>query len=525
MPKYKYFLLLFSCIAVLLLWQFFPISFDNNDDQIMFAISSGVFSNIKSIQLIHINVLWSKIIALFFQASNHINWYTLFLQIVQLFCFLALCYLFLVNKKQNLIDSAMIILIVFLGFFSLNFVKLQFTTVSIMCILTALFYVQSHVENKKKYILFFFLFFLSILIRKHAFAIFLIFSIILLFKEGNQKLNIRNFLLINCCSFIIFGLAFFVNSHYQNQDSNRKFNTLDIIVGKPTKIYDRILQKYDFTKDDISLMQSWFFADDVYLNNGKIEQFAKEIQAHRNWNEVKVELKKFINDERYVLIFYALSILVVLAFARKYYVVMAINFLLFCFLISYLLFTTRIPHRVMFPILTYLVLINLYWFLQAQNKKFIKYSVLGLFLIISAYKFYCTTKLISIQRENHLVFNACKDEINKHPKKLFIALDGFPLQYMNAWQTPENMFLEYNIIPTGWYVCTSDYQVLLQKHQLKNLTSSLLNKENVLFLTNSVALQKSYISVIKQRYGVDCHFENIQDGFVYLQPKKLVVDN
>ncbi|MBP6694856.1 MAG: hypothetical protein KA161_06990, partial [Saprospiraceae bacterium] len=70
-----------------------------------------------------------------------------------------------------------------------------------------------------------------------------------------------------------------------------------------------------------------------------------------------------------------------------------------------------------------------------------------------------------------------------------------------------------------------DYQVLLKTHHLKNLSSDLKNKKNVVFLTSSTLLQQSYIQVMQERYNIKCHFEPVINGFTELHPKLLVFDN
>lgn len=528
MSKYKYFLLFFCGIAILLLWLYFPISFDNNDDQVMFAIGSGVLSEIKSSNLILTNVLIGRLLNQFSLFSIKINWYTLYLQTAQMLSFLAICYVFIKNKKYNFLDSILILLIIFLGFFSLSIVKLQFTTVALFCCFSALFFLQSELNNKIKFGLSLFFISLSILIRKDVFYIFLLFSVAVLFINRKDKKNIKFYFLIMLFSVLIFSIVVLINKNnkiYKQQQTYKNIEALDIIAGKPIKINDEVLQKYNFTNNDILLMQSWFFADDNYFANNKIEQLAKSLKANRSVDEVKAELIKFVQDERYILAIYAFSILLLLFFLRKLYSIWLLNFLLFFALFIYLIITSRIPHRLTFPILTYLILVNIFYFLKNENRFLIRNSVLFLFFFVSVYKFYCTTNLIKINNENHSIFNGCKNEINNHPNNLFVALDGFPLQYMNAWQTPENMFTNKNIILTGWYVCAPDYKVLMQNHKLKNLTSDLIGHKNVLFLTSSEILQNAYIKVMKQRYNIDCHFEDVQNGFLYLHPKKLVIEN
>ena len=152
MYKYKNFLLFFCVIAILLLWYFFPVSFDNNDDQVMFGISSGLFSGISSPNLILTNIVIGKLLNHLFIIYNGINWYTLYLQIAQIFSFLIICYVFLKNINNSFLLPLFIVSFVVSGFFTLCIIKLQFTTVSIFCSAAALLCLQSQIKRLYKFI-------------------------------------------------------------------------------------------------------------------------------------------------------------------------------------------------------------------------------------------------------------------------------------------------------------------------------------------------------------------------------------
>lgn len=528
MSKDKYLLIFLAFIAILLLWKFFPISYDNNDDQAMLAISAGIFSNIKSPNIILTNLFFGKFINILFYYNKNINWYTLYLQVVHLLCFIGIASIIINNNKISTLNSIGIIFIIFFGFISLSIVKLQFTTVALLCCFTALFYLQSDLKTSLKSLIILVFVAISILIRKDSFYVFILFCIpVFILRIKNRKEIVRIVPLLMMAVSIFFVCVFFNNndSVYKEQQTYTHVNALDIIAGKPIKINNVIIQKNNFSKNDIALIQSWFMADDTYLKDGRLEQIAIQLKTNRNFSEIQQELKKFVQDERYLLLLYLISLLLVLFFNRKSFSKVFLNFLVFIFVLIYLTITSRIPHRVTFPILTYLILLNVWLFFEKAEQRKIKSVVMVLLVSLSIYKFYCTSKLIHIHHENHQVFDAYKNEINAHPNNLFIALDDFPMQFMNAWQSPNNIFPAHNIIPTGWYSCSPDYQVLLKLHHIKNLTSDIKNRNEVLFLTQNETLQSAYINVMKERYNIACHFEKAQDGFSFLHPKKLVIDN
>ena len=159
MYKYKYFLVFLCAIATLLFCLFFPICFDNNDDQVMYAICTGIISGVASPNLILTNILTGRVLCALFEFSNKINWYTLYLEGSLFCCFLFFCLLMIKDKATNFLTSVMLVLILFLGFFSLSMVKLQFTTVALFCAFAALFSLKMEIKSGRKLcLIFFFLF-------------------------------------------------------------------------------------------------------------------------------------------------------------------------------------------------------------------------------------------------------------------------------------------------------------------------------------------------------------------------------
>jgi hypothetical protein len=528
MYKYKYFLILSGAIAVLLLWVLFPLSFDNNDDQTMFIISSGVLSGQASPNIVLSNICIGYLLEKLFLFSDSLNWYTLYLELVLLFCFLLVCWILIKNNKITLFISCCIVLILFLGFFALCIVKIQYTTVALLCSGAALLLLQSDYRSRSASFFLVLILTISFLIRKEVFYIFIFFAVPAFLKKVKHK-DVSGFYGL----FVILSGVFFLlmlkinhsdNAYYKYQTySNIK--GLDIIAAKNIKMDDRLLKKHNVSIDDILLLQSWFVADEYYLKDHRLEQLAKELKTNRNLIEVKAELLRYVSDERYVLFFYLFTFIMVFIFVRQQQMTITVNLMLFLFLLLYLTVTSRIPHRVTFPILSYLIFLNLSLFAKSETDERLKTALFGVLVLVSIYKFYCTFQLKDMQQKNHQLFAYYQQEINSNPETIFIALDDLQMPYMNAWQKPSELFNAQNVLFCGWYTCAPDYQKLLKIHNLKNLTSDLSNNQKVLFLTESKLFMQAYVNVMKQRYNLHCHFEEQQDGFRYLHPKKLVFDN
>jgi len=527
MYKYKNFLLFFGLIAVLLLFSVFPVAFDNNDDQVMYLISSGLLSGDRSPYLLLTNSIIGSILQTLFSISNSINWYTLYLELVLLFSFFTVCLLFINYLKTTMLIKGIILAFLFLGFYAVSFVFLQFTTVALFSAITSLFILQFEKRLLLRTIGSLLFVGLAVLIRKETIYIFLLFSIPIFFRNISSRKSFFLLLFNLLVATFVFLMLEWSNNRqqiFQEQKTYKNIKALDYVAASPVALKSTILKKYNYTEDDIILMQSWFPADHSYQAGHEIYTLAKSLRKVRNLAEVKAEVYKFTKDERYVLFVYLLTLLSILLFVRRHYKNVLLHLLLFLSLFFYLVLTYRIPHRITFPVLSYLIFQNIFLLSECTVSDKFKIVLTGIFLLLSGYKFYCTTELIALHKHYHSVYDASRNEINKHPEYLFLAADGFPLQYMNAWQKSTDNFPAHNLILTGWYTCTPDYQRMLSIHHLKNLTSDLKNKKNILVLTDSKQLQDAYVSVMKQRYNITCHFEEQKTGFTVLRPKKLVVE-
>lgn len=529
MHKYKYLLIFFSGIALFLVLCCFPISFDNNDDQAMYFISSGVLSGLPSPNIAQTNLILGLILKEIFSFSDEINWYTVYLQLIQCASLLTIYFLLIYNKGINLLLSSLVLIFLLLGFSVLCIVKLQYTIVALLSCTTALCCLYSELPGRKKYLLASFFIIAMILIRKDSFYIFIGFNIPFLLIKFIKREYDKLYLLTLAITVVLFYGLSFINDNdvaYQKIQMYRYFKALDDAGDKPVKYTSADLKEYGFTEDDMTLIKARYPASEDYASGLNIIRLSKKIKDKRSFEEMSLEFKKFIADERYIILVYLLSVFSILFFFPKSYLIVLVNAIIIVVFFVYLAATIRIPHRVTFPILIYVSILNLYFFAKSEIRYKNKLLILFLFATLGVYKFYCTCKLINMHKENHTIFSLCRNEINKHPDYLFISIhDGFPIEYMNAWQQPKNLFPKNNLIMTGWNVWAPDFKNVLHRHHLNNITSDLKNKKNVYFLTDSESYQQAFVNVMKQRYNLICHFEKAQEDFKVLRPKKLIFDN
>ncbi|MCB0508735.1 MAG: hypothetical protein KDD21_10600 [Bacteroidetes bacterium] len=527
MHKYTTLPLFFCGMAILLLWFYFPIAFDNNDDQIIYGICAGIFTGTPSSHIVLSHIFIGKFLQYLFSTFPGFNFYTLYLELVLLCCFIAMGKTVTTRINTSIFYYWFIPIFIFLGLFSLVVVSIQFTMVAILCAVTTLLLLQSNVTDKYKIIVGLLFIVLAILIRKESFYIFLLFVVPLyLLQDKTEKSTTRKVVFI---SIILFALLMIINNNdriYKQQKTYRNIETLNILATQPIQ-YDSIkINKAGFSIEDISIIKWWFLADDSYWNSEKLNHLAKEIRTIRNMDEVVQELKIFIELERYSILIFLLSLALVLwANPQKRKLVLFNTFILLSIIVL-LLTCAHLPFRVSNPIFIYLILTHIYYSINSEKKSILKTSALLLLFVFAVYKFNCVLKLSDVHHQNEQQFKAYMDDINNHPEYTFVFIDAFPFHLMNAWKKPETFFKYPNILISGWYAYTPDYATFLKQRKLKNLSTDLIGKEQVVFLCRYNDVLKTYLDVLQQRYAKKFKVVSLPTtAFKILAPKKLVLEN
>lgn len=116
MYKDKKIILFIGALFITLAAIVFSVSFENNDDHILYFICSGALSGISSDQLIFSSVWWGKLLTILFKLYPSFNWYTLLLMIIQNISFLTIGYISLGVQKAVKTYHLLLLLFVLLGF-------------------------------------------------------------------------------------------------------------------------------------------------------------------------------------------------------------------------------------------------------------------------------------------------------------------------------------------------------------------------------------------------------------------------
>lgn len=335
----------------------------------MWFISAGIFTTEHSPYFVLSHVFLGKIISFFSAQIPEINCYTLYLEIVLMWCFFGIFYITTIHKEISIYKEAAFALMLVLGFLALLVTKIQFTSVALFCVGTALLGLQSHFKSWHKLLFCLFFIVIAFLMRRESFYILLLFAFpIFIIQQKNQRKWTIAILLISSC---LFFFCWWMNdtSHiYQQQNTYSKVKTIDILAAHPIDIKKEKLSNNAFSLDDLLLIQSWFVADNHYIDSAADYAMAKQLRTHRSISQTLFELKKCLHGEYYSILFFIISACTAWLFNPRKRLFIAMNGVLLLVLFSYLAATSRLPFRVTFPIFTYLNLMHLWCILESNRQ-------------------------------------------------------------------------------------------------------------------------------------------------------------
>lgn len=527
MYKDRYFPLFSGFALLLLLACFLPLSFDNNDDQYLCFMSAGIGSGKALSELLLSHRFIGILLQALFSVSDQFNWYSAYLVVALAMAGGMLCFILClpVHSKRN---KFLIILLVIAGFILPALLKLQFTSIALLCGFSALLLLQSTPSFNTRLFPAGLLILLALLIRMESAAIFLCFLLPLFLYRLLRKNSWKQPLAWMAFVFLAFVVLQWVNARdevYRQQHTYTFLRAQDRIAAKPIHADMHILHRFGYTLDDITLLQHWFPADKTYLQDPGFPALAGQLSTCRDLQEMKTEWVKLLLDERYMVLLALLSFFALAFFAPPFRLFAILNGAAAILLFGALIACSRLPHRLSYPVLAYLALSNLFCLLQAGVPAKKRNAFFAALLLLAAYKTYCMAELCRINLDNHKKFDAYRAELSRHPDKLFIALyDGFPVEWMDARMPPAQFRNTQNLLLTCWYAYSPAYRLQLDRFRLADLSAGLKGRDNVYLLTDSGEVLQAYVGMMQQRHGIRCHFEDPKVRFQTLHPHLLVFD-
>lgn len=504
--KYTKYVLPAVLILTLMPLFIFHLSFNNNDDQLMFLFSNGMSSKFQSNNLLLIHPVLSFLINKWNGiTSARTNTYSLFLyttlstNIILLFVYFAQC-----NSIKKLPETLVMVIFIFLGYFLYFYLELEFTSVSLLLVLSVLYFIITNKQQNT--ILYIILFVIALLWRKESGIVFFLFSLPLWVIADLDKKKLFSTILTLFLIFIFIYLSEKMHVPYMQNNSFEKIKALDMVCARPSYY----LHPSQSAPASVQLLKQWFCADELYLTGDWLAKTGELFSINFDISNLLHKIIRLIKDEQYGFLLFGLTLLSSTLSSKKHRRYLLFNLIILIIFLTYLLIFYRAPKRLILPILIILSLVQFHIFITSSINMWTRYSfilLISVFCIIKTYKLF---RLSEQHKQEHIKFNEINNTINSHPEYLFVANpQTIMLNYLNTLTPIDSIFINGNIIIYGWINLSPDFKTYLQLFQLTNLTSDLINRDDILFINDDKDFESAYIRFMKDVHHVNTEFINV----------------
>lgn len=519
--KYTKYVVAALLVFFALSFIFLDLSFNNNDDQLMLFLNSGIMRIPDAGNLILIHHLSAQFMAfLYTEYSFSFNLYSVLLYITLLVLFTYISVL-LFNKIniQNAVLRSVILLLISAGLFLYFFMELEFTSVSVLLVMSILLIQIIH--NEVNLLLLLIIFTVAILWRKESGFVYFLFVWPLFLAPEISKRKLITFILLSGGIFVFLYLSEYFHAPYFDSHTFQKVEALDKICARPT--YRIATASQNLPAEN--LVKSWFCVDPLYLNTPFLTESAKEYSYQLAFKYILSNFLRLFADERFSISLFCFTLLFCLLKLTKYTKYLLANTLIIIVFICYLIVFKRTPKRLILPVFTLCSVIQIFIFFYSASKNLTKRLFILLLAIVFCYKFFCLIKLSKLHQQQHQEFDKITSYINANPDKLFIANPiSMKLHCMNTLANTENLLPHKNVIVYGWISLSPDYKRMLHYYGLNNLTSDIVKTKDILFINDDVFFEANYCQFLYNQYQVKAHFIDYTSENTPVKIRKLITD-
>lgn len=458
--KEFYFSILITIFLYVIIYSFFDVSFDDNDDVGIALISNGGITGFPDEHLIFINSVYGFILKSLYQITNTVDWYSLVLIGLQFVAILTIY--FLMFKNKVVIPIILLLTVYFVYLISIP----QFTNVSTLLAIAGIYsiYCKSFKSNFDfAYIYPIILLFFSSLIRFEAFVlVFVIGACYIVFKR--EKIEncvdlIKPLLLLG----LFISFSFYVNyESYSSKDWQlyKKYNVLRGKINDNPNFYSAknlISKNTGLKKSEIDLFSQFTYTSSFDL--ATLEKIDKIVSKPLSLISYFENLKHSIN---YRWLWLIVGILSIIFFRIKKRYLIPIFILVAIFLIISLNHVTKA--RVVLPLFIEIIFFSLL-FLEGEIKN--RFLLLSIIMTIFPILFLCSRiygmqKIISINSDSIYKYKELNNDKN------YIVLR--PISFIRGGiKRPFNLNKAYksNVLAYGWLNNSP-----LQSCQLKKINAN-----------------------------------------------------
>lgn len=509
--KVQHDLLLATAAAVSFFFAFsllYTQVYNSDDDFFMLYTLAGGYGN-KPTHILHYANGWNPFlfwpVSKLFALEPHFNWYSLLLLVLQLIATINLAYT-LLNIFTKLI--ALVILTIFFLFFgSYLFQSLNVSNTSLIlaisgCTSLLTVFLQSPRQTAfrfQKLIIPFLLLIISCMLRMHTF-VFYAFLIVVSGLVMLPKREIRSLIIaFSILGAVLFGITLLHDLYYKkiipySEAREKRRGSFFYIANHPLLSND---QDTGTTKIKNSLIRSWFIADTAFLKQSDVDYFIKKYKTDRMViadQSSKSIFWMFVNGRIYFVFTGLLVLVFILLKAYKPLKQWLILFLMVAAIFSALILFLKITVWIFIGLFSFLFLSAALALRNEQMKLNTQtYFALALLFLITAWAIKLIHSSDAKVQKSTLRTTALLNQIQRHPKALFISTVGFDDNGFYIWNTPSQYPLE-NLIHKEQFL-TDSYQHTLTRFQITDLVKSLPTDPNVYLLGNIMPFYKEYYQV------------------------------
>ena len=533
----------------------FEPKYEQVDDFIIMNLISKSDGN-YSIYGIQMHPLICGIIILLYKTAIDINWYTVFLLIMQFISFTIIGTVF--TKKNKNISIPLYITFIFI-MYSKMLSYIQYTTVSMLCIASGFILLMYSIEDinnikKSSFVIAMLIIALGVMIRFSTIIIAIPFMLIYfmckIIKDKNLRILkialmlILSLLVINLTFNIIYNINPVYDEFLKFHDARtylHDYNWMNYELNQ--EIFDSV----NWTKNDRDIFYGYCFGDENIFNAESLERLRENaLSKNNNVNIIKRTFNTFesftdsVKSDTYKFVFLVSALLVIsnnlliinskshknitdkdasnkIVFVNLIFISMIVMHCLFIFLNRPMFRVVISIYIIGIPILIYSLIDKF----KINKKQVIKCILIVCILIISMLEL--KQNINFSKRYNKDYYSVYKDIVNytsSHKENAYLYTlvmhDRF-LGYSVYEKIPDDSYI--NLRPLGdWDTYTENYYNFKERYNIENLFESLYKNDNVYLISGDVIWGENYkeyiniiVKYIKEHYKIDVKYDIVKE--------------
>ena len=534
----------------------FSPKYEQVDDFIIMNLISKADGN-YSLYGVQMHPIICGMIVFLYKTAININWYTVFLLIMQFISFTIIGTVFM--KKNKNIGILLYIAFMFV-FYSKMLSYIQYTTISILCITSGfilLMYAIDDTKNVKRFnfIISIIMILVGCMIRFSTIIIampFMFLYFVMKFLKDKNLKNIRIFIILILLIILIkisFNVFYNFNPIYKEflsfhdvRTYLHDYNWMNYQENKD------VFESDNWTKNDRDVFYGYCFGDEDFFNTETLETLRKNAldkPEETNFFKRVVDVISILSydvkvDRMYRFVFLLSAILIIcinfLIRTKKSKDALEekennmrlnianFSFIAMIFLHGLFIFLNRPMFRVVISIYIIEIAISMYVLIEIfkfNTKPIIKFIVIILILFISIMELqqniYYSTRY---NKENYSVYKDVLEYTSSNKENAYLytlSMKDRYLAYSVYEKVPDDIFL--NVRPLGdWDTYTQNYYDFKQRYDIDNLIESLYKKDNVYLISGNVIWGEAYgqyINIVKkyieEHYNINLKIDIIKE--------------